>query len=341
MFVARNKEFVRDREAFGWNLIFPFMIIVGFALMFERGVYTEYKLGIIFPENPGAEAGHLPPGIKESKFFKFIEFEDKNLAFEKLRHHKLDLIIEKGPDPLRYWIGAGSPKGALAESLILSSLHDPADLKKIAVRRSVNGVRIDYIDWLFPGILANNMMFSALFGVGYVIVRYRKNGVLKRLKATPLTPFEYLSAQVVSRLILILLTNIIVYAVCAWMFDFQCKGSYFDLIIVYSLGSTSMISMGLIIAARIKSEEFATGILNLISWPMMFLSEVWFSLEGATEGVRVFSKCLPLTHVTEAMRKVMNEGAGLGDLGLEIAMLSATTVILMAVGSVMFKWVKD
>ena len=41
------------------------------------------------------------------------------------------------------------------------------------------------------------MMFSCLFGVGYVIVRYRKSGVLKRLKATPLRAIEFLAAQVV------------------------------------------------------------------------------------------------------------------------------------------------
>ena len=43
-----------------------------------------------------------------------------------------------------------------------------------------------YVDWVLPGILGMNMMFSCLFGVGYVVVRYRKNGFLKRLRATPL-----------------------------------------------------------------------------------------------------------------------------------------------------------
>ena len=60
--------------------------------------------------------------------------------------------------------------------------------------------------------LGMNVMFSSLFGVGYVIVRYRKNGVLKRLEATPLTPFEFLSAQVVSRLWLIIMVTSLVYA---------------------------------------------------------------------------------------------------------------------------------
>ena len=68
------------------------------------------------------------------------------------------------------------------------------------------------MDWVVPGILAMNMMFSCLFGVGYVIVRYRKNGFLKRLKATPLNPFEFLLAQMISRLLLIQIVTVVVYA---------------------------------------------------------------------------------------------------------------------------------
>jgi ABC-type multidrug transport system permease subunit len=81
------------------------------------------------------------------------------------------------------------------------------------------------VDWVVPGILAMNMMFSCLFGVGYVIVRYRKNGFLKRLKATPLTPFEFLSAQMVSRLILIQTITVAVYAGCDYFIHFQMRGS--------------------------------------------------------------------------------------------------------------------
>jgi hypothetical protein len=65
-----------------------------------------------------------------------------------------------------------------------------------------------------------NMMFSALWGVGYIVVRYRKNGVLKRLKATPLTAFEYLSAQMLSRIFLLMFTLAVVWIGCDLIFSF-------------------------------------------------------------------------------------------------------------------------
>ncbi len=186
-----------------------------------------------------------------------------------------------------------------------------------------------------------NMMFSGLFGVGYVIVRYRKTGALKRFKATPLTPFEYLTAQVVSRMFLLLFTNVIVYAGCAMLFKFRCQGSYLDLIFLFSLGSVSVISLGLVVAARVSSEEFASGVLNMITWPMMFLSEVWFSLEGLTDWVHTFSQFFPLIHVTEGMRQIMNEGASIGDLGFQIMVLSMMSLIFMLIGSILFKWTNE
>ena len=61
-------------------------------------------------------------------------------------------------------------------------------------RAQIEGDAVRYVDWVLPGILGMNMMFSCLFGVGYVVVRYRKNGFLKRLRATPLRAVEFVIA---------------------------------------------------------------------------------------------------------------------------------------------------
>ncbi|MDM8525419.1 ABC transporter permease [Desulfococcaceae bacterium HSG8] len=341
IFFARNKEYFRDRAAFGWNFLFPFLIIAGFAVMFQRGGHMQYKCGVIPLENPKAVREPLPSSIKDTGLLKVVELGTRDAGFEKLRHHRLDLVLEYSSGQIRYWISDSSPKGAIAEGLLLRSLYAPDCISDQAVRKTVGGSQLDYIDWLFPGIIAMNMMFSGLYGVGYVIVRYRKSGVLKRLKVTPLTAFEYLAAQVVSRLFLLLFSNTVLYAGCALLFNFHCRGSYLDLILLFSLGSISIISLGLVVAARGSSEEFANGVLNMISWPMMFLSQVWFSLEGAPGWVHVFARFFPLIHITEGMRRIMNEGATLGELSSQIMALSAMTLVFMLIGSALFKWTKD
>jgi ABC-2 type transport system permease protein len=183
-----------------------------------------------------------------------------------------------------------------------------------------------------------NMMFSALWGVGYVVVRYRKNGVLKRLKATPLTALEYLSAQMLSRLFLLMFTLVVVWTGCHLIFSFTMVGSYVLLALVFFLGSLSLTSLGLILASRGTSEELTTGILNFISWPMMFLSEVWFSIEGAPRWVQLFSQAFPLTHLLTAARKIMSDGAGLVAILPEITTLSIMSVVFIAIGAFLFSW---
>jgi len=202
----------------------------------------------------------------------------------------------------------------------------------------VEGDEVRYIDWVIPGVIGMNIMWGALFGIGYVIVRYRKFGVLKRLSATPVTAMEFLSAQILSRLWLLLIVNAVIYIGMDIIFDFRMHGSYFNLFLVFALGSVNLICCGLVVAARISSEEVANGVLNMFSWPMMFLSGVWFSLEGAHPLMQKFALLLPLTHITEAARAIMIDGDGLIAIADHLLLLGVSSLILLWVGARIFRW---
>ena len=338
---ARNLEFFRDRSAFGWNFLFPFLLVAGFGIIFGGKTYTEYKVGV-FPsdlEQVSTAQLNIPQRFKDMNYIKFIGFKNAREGLEKLKHHRIDFLLKTGNGPHQYWVSDASPKGYVVEQMFKSSLLSPENAAN-AERKEIQGSAIRYIDWLFPGILAMNMMFSALWGVGYVVVRYRKNGVLKRLKATPLTAFEYITAQAISRIFLLMFTLVIVWTGCDLIFSFNVQGSYFDLFVIFFLGSLSLTALGLVLASRGTSEEFTTGILNFISWPMMFLSEVWFSLEGAPEWVKRFADIFPLTHMLTAARRVMHDGAGLIDVGPQIMILSLMTLGFLSLGATLFSWNK-
>ena len=338
MFKARNAEFFRDRAAFGWNFLFPFLIVAGFGLIFGSDTRDEYKIGI-FPsptDTVALEDAAIPEALKTARMLRFVGFQHFTEGIETLRHHKIDLLVEAGSPGHRYWVTDG-PRGYLAEKLFHDALAPPA-CRELGEKQEIQGTPIRYIDWLFPGILAMNMMFSALWGVGFVIVRYRKNGVLKRLRATPLTAFEYLTAQLLSRIFLLMFTLVIMWIGCDLFFDFNVQGSYVDMTIAFVVGGLSLCAMGLVVAARGVSEEFTSGVVNFIGWPMMFLSEVWFSLEGAPHWLKLAADVFPLTHMLRAVRGIMNDGAGLLDVWPELAILAAMTLVFLVLGSWMFSW---
>ncbi len=322
VFLARNKEFLRDRAAMGWNLVFPVLIVAGFAFAFTGEPAPLYKVGV-YGANPGK-------GFFSTEYVQFINMTDLKAAITKVERHQIDLLLDTGAQ--RYWVNESSPRGYVLEQILHGSLQVGY------AKQVVSGRQIRYVDWLIPGVIGMNIMFSALYGVGYVIVRYRKNGVLKRLKATPLSAIEFLTAQVFSRLWLILAVAIVVFFGTDIFVDFAMYGSYLTLFLVFAMGAFCMISMGLVIAARLASEELAEGLLNLISWPMMFLSGVWFSLEGANPMVQQFAKVFPLTHMIAAARAVMFDGATLAGVAPQLVVLAAMSAVFLAVGAMLFRW---
>lgn len=206
-------------------------------------------------------------------------------------------------------------------------------------RQMASGSEVRYVDWVAPGVLAMSMMFSCLFGIGYVIVRYRKSGYLKRLNATPLRAFEFLLAQLTSRLLLVLLVNAVVFSACRLLLHLHMEGSYLDLLLLLTtLAAFSMISIGLVVAARISSEELAGGILNVIGTPMMIISGVFFSIDGAPRLLQIVAGLLPLTHLVSGARAIMLDGAGLREIAPNLLALAAMSGIYLALGAAMFKW---
>jgi ABC-type multidrug transport system permease subunit len=325
---ARNMEFLRDRSALAWNLAMPFLLVFGLAFTFSGGNKDIYKIGIVGGMDRMVS---VAPKLQSTQYLEFITYDDLNKGIAKVKHHQMDMLIDVSGTP-KYWVNSSSPNGYLLERVIRGTEGNQFE------RQTVEGAEIRYVDWFLPGILGMNMMFACLFGVGFVIVRYRKNGFLKRLKATPLGAFQFLFAQLISRLLLVMVITTIVYAGCNLFIKFNMQGSYWDLLLITTLGAMSLISIGLLIAARTASEEFAGGILNLMTWPMMLLSGAWFSLEGAAPWVQNVAQIFPLTHMISATRVIMNEGATLSQVMPDVWILATTSVIILAIGAYIFKW---
>ena len=322
---ARNLEFLRDRSTLTFTLLLPVLLVIGMGFVFGGPERPLFKVGVLAPRIDRA----THPFLSE-RYVEFIPLPQQAQALQKVRHQQVDLLVDLNAPP-RYWVNTDSPKGYIVEKLLLAA--EPA-----ASRQPVTGAALRYVDWLFPGILGMNMMFSCLFGVGYVVLRYRKSGFLKRLYATPLTAFEFLGAQVLSRLGLILFVTVVLYFGIGAIISFHNAGSTLLLLLLAIIGALSMIALGLTIAARFSSEELVGGLLNLLTWPMMLLSGIWFSLEGSPRWVQWVAHIFPLTHVLDAARAVMLDGSGLAQIAPHLLFLGATALAFLAFGAWSFRW---
>jgi ABC-2 type transport system permease protein len=326
---ARSLEFLRDRSALGWNVLLPVFMVAGFAAVFSGPGQPLFRVAVL------AEAPLTPElhPFLATPHVQFYRETDAAAAVIKISRHQADLLLDLRTTPGRFWVNEESAKSQTLEQLLKAY----PELR----REAATGERMRYVDWVVPGLLGMNMMFSCLFGVGYVIVRYRKSGYLKRLNATPLTSLEFLLAQLLSRLVLILLITVACFAGTDAFLHFRMEGSYLDLFVVTLLGAVCMLALGLTVAARVTSEELAGGLLNLVSWPMMVLSGVFFSLDGAPGVVQRAAEVFPLTHLLNAARAIMLDGAGLADLLYPLGVLMAMTAVLLALGATLFRWTQD
>lgn len=322
---ARNLEFLRDRATLIFTLLLPISLVIGMGFVFGGPARPIFKVGVVASQiDPKSH-----PFLQE-RYIDFVPIASAAVGLPKIGHQSIDLLVDLNGAG-RYWVNTDAPKGYIVEKLLLAVAPG-------AQRQPVTGAAIRYVDWLFPGILGMNLMFSCLFGVGYVVLRYRKSGFLKRLRATPLTAFEFLTAQVLSRLGLILLVTTILYVGIGTIIHFHCAGSVALLLLLALTGALSMISLGLIVAAGISSEELVGGLLNLLTWPMMLVSGIWFSLEGSPRWVQWAAHIFPLTHLLEGARAVMLDGAGLQQIIPNLLYLSVTAVVFLAIGAWAFRW---
>jgi ABC-type multidrug transport system permease subunit len=325
---ARNLEFLRDRAALAWNLVLPMALVLGLAWVFSGPQRALFKVAVI----SSSQTQTTPHPFLATEHVEFYTPGTREDALTKLSRHQTDLLLDLDAEPPGYWINGLSAKGYVLERLLRAA--GGATLQ----RHTVEGRAIRYVDWVVPGILGMNIMFSGLFGVGYVLVRYRKSGYLKRLRATPLSAFEFLLAQVTSRLVLIVVVSCLVFAGTNMLLHFPMEGSYLSLLLLACLGASSMISLGLLVAARVDSEELAGGLLNLLSWPMMIVSGVWFSMEGTHPFIQQAAQLSPLTHLLAGARAVMLDGADLAEISGHLAVLAIMSFVFLALGATLFRW---
>ncbi len=326
-------EFLRDRGSLFWNLFFPFVLVFGFAIAFSGGDQNIFKVGMI-----GTPSEQVP--FLKLDGIQFIAYDlskagtTKQSVLKSLREHQIDMLLDF--DTGRYYINSQSAKGPLLKRLLLA---DGGGAKGLGLtEQEISGRPVRYVDWLVPGVIGMNMLFGCMFGVGYTIVRYRKNGVLKRLKASPVSAFSFVSAQAASRLVIVLATSIFVYEGSNLFLHFVMLGSYLNLILLTALAAVSMISLGLVFAARMKSEELANGLMNLVTFPMIVFSGVFFSLEGTPPALQKVAQAFPLTHFVNAARSIMLDGSGLAGIWPDFLFLAGFSALFLLISSLTFRW---
>ena len=188
---ARLREYVREPGAMLWAFGFPVQLTLVLSLAFrDRGV-RPVLVGL---------TGSAPPEVVEllanSSALTLIELEAEEVGDAMLAgrvdvllsYREVDGVDSHWPSLAGSFASADTARARYLVEVLLHRARDEAEWRPPVVVQSQwhghRGAR-DYVDWLFPGVLAMSLFASSLWGVGWAFVRYRERGLMKQWAATP------------------------------------------------------------------------------------------------------------------------------------------------------------
>jgi len=199
-----------------------------------------------------------------------------------------------------------------------------------------NGAR--YIDFLIPGLIGLNLMGSGMWGLGFAVVTARTRKLLKRFAATPMRRSQYLLSFMLSRLVFLVL-EVAAVVLFGWLaFGVAVHGSILNLVVIALIGALSFAGLGLLVAARPKTIEGVSGMMNLVMLPMWLLSGTFFSYSRFPQFLQPVIKALPLTAVNDSLRAVMNDGSPITAAIAPIGVMAAWGVVSFVLAIRLFRW---
>lgn len=335
--LARYREFYREPEAMFWTFVFPLLMAAGLGLAFRSRPPEVVKVAVV----RGLEGSPLAyDGLKRDAQLDVHEVDDST-GRRELRTGKVALlVIPSSGGAIEYRFDDTRPEAITARRIANDALQrargrtDPVAVQESLVRD--RGSR--YIDFLVPGLLGMNLMSSSMWGIGFSVVDQRRKRLLKRFVATPMSRSQYLASFVLARLSLLVLEVGVLVGFGTLLFGVPLRGSLAALGLASLLGSLAFGGLGLLVAARPKTIEAASGMMNLSMLPMWVLSGVFFASSNFPAAMQPFIKALPLTALNDALRANMLEGAGFREIGPELAVMAVWLLASFPLAVKIFRW---
>jgi ABC-2 type transport system permease protein len=353
LLIANFKLFMRDRTAVFFAFAFPILFMIIFGFVFSGDNDISYDISLV--NNDGSEAGAtIAHALNQVPIFKVSE-DDLDSSLEELKNGNLQAVILI-PEDIQLKVSQGEvadivvyydPARTTSSQVILSVLGEVVNQTNryltqepilLQLREeSIQSKDLRNIDYLVPGIIAMSALFLGLFGA-LPLVEWREKQVLKRFGATPIRRVTIVSSQVVYRLVLALIQTFIIIAIAYFVFSVEVIGSWLVLFGLIMLGTLTFVCIGYLAVSRAKTVEGAMPVVQLIQFPMLFLSGIFFPIDFMPDFMRPIVSAMPLTYLGDALRQTMVSATPEHSILVDTAVLAGWLVVSMALAIRLFRW---
>ncbi len=337
LITVQFKAFLREPAIIFWSIIFPLAIAGVLGIAFNQSEEAVRKVAVVNNEYVSNSQNIKLLQDQEHVQFDFFygSFDSVQLS---MKRGDINLFVEVGPsDSLIFNFDPKNAEGRMTYLMLENKLLSATQISPASVR-PITDLGSRYIDFLIPGLIALGIMNSCIWGIGWNLIEYRIKKLMRRMVATPMKRTYFLLAKIISRAVLCSIEAILLFFFAYFVFGVTMQGSLLAFILVFLAGIMAFAGIAVVASSRVSNNQEANGIINAVVLPMTILSGIFFSYRGFPDWAVAIIEKLPLTMLSDAIRAIFNEGAGLQDVIGQIIGLVLIGFITLALGLRIYKW---
>jgi len=355
-FTVSIKRLFRDRLALFFTFLFPLIFLFVFGALSS---HSSVSLNVaIINRSDSSAAKQLVSQIDSLKVLKVDkEVTDFATANQKMSRGEIDATIELPPT----FGSAGADKLPSGEAIVhytqnneqaantlvsvLQAMFQGVNAKLVktvtpftVTAQQTNTHSLSAFDYTFTGLLGFSILGAGIFGPMNYFPELKKMGILRRLHTTPLRVWQYFLSAMMSNAVAGLLSIAVMFIVALLVFHLKVVGNLLELTAFLAFGIILVLGIGLALGGWAKNERQAAPLGNIIVFPMMFLTGIFFPRFLMPEWLQHITTFMPLTPVIDGARMILAEGKSLLDLGPQLGIMAIWLVIIYAIAFRVFRW---
>lgn len=315
------KNYMRSKSAVFFVFIFPLILMLIFGSIFSGSGSSTVTLYVQDMDQNGTYAQQFISTLNSTNIVSIQMIPDNVNIQTYISQHSISAALyipanfssqvnsTDGHVSLTYYNNPSVSTSGVAQSainyavqLFNNNFKPPSQIISVS-SASVTAHASKYIDYLVPGLIGFTILTSPMFSMTFVVSSYKKEKIFRQLSLTPLTKPEWFVSKFIWYLIISALSALEI--VLIGIFAFQTNISLNLLMIPFvAVGAFLFTSLGILAGSLSKTEEGASVIGNIITFPMMFLSGTFFPITIMPTWLQTFSHILPLYYIIDGLNSV-------------------------------------
>ncbi len=354
--VLFTKRYFRSKTALFFSVLFPLILLFIFGGIFGKSNGGSFNVAVI-DQARTTFSKQFDGSLHNSAILKVKDVGTLDEAKTKLGRSEIVSIIVLpsgfGEANAQHFPGgqaqvlydqSGAQAGQAVAS-ILDGIFTGINAKVTGitpplgvVSKSTAQSGLSAFDYAFTGLLGFSLLGLGIFGPINTLPALKKTGALRRFRTTPLRPLQFVIAYMISALAAGVVSIGVQFVVAISFFHFHMRGNIFEFTIFALLSAIMVFGFGMAVGGWANDEKQSAPLGNLVSFPMMFLSGVFFPRYLMPGWLQNASAFIPLSPVIDGLRMIATENKSLLELGPQLGLIGAWIIVIYVLAFRVFRW---